>query len=198
MSIQANLNQLLTTGAIGAGLYAQTPAAKEKREVKGLKRTIAQKQTAGEQQMENEDFPTSPEAKKQIEQEVRETQRLAELRPTPENIKQAEQARELRDTLAELREGEQQEKKRKMRARRRTSEERQMRQDDADEAAEQRIVQATLSYTEVDNALKERLTMLRERGHLSNRTRKHIFYELDRMNPELAYEDVVEEIIEED
>lgn len=106
MSIQASLNQLLGTAAIGAGIYAQTPAAKEKAEIRGLERSIAQMQKVSGSQMEEAEFPTSPEAQEAVRQEAAATQRLAQLRPTEENLKQAAGARELRATLEELREAE--------------------------------------------------------------------------------------------
>ena len=38
MSIQASMNQLLTTATIGAGLYTQSPRGKERAEIESLKR----------------------------------------------------------------------------------------------------------------------------------------------------------------
>ena len=104
MSIQASLNQLLGMGTIGAGIALSTPEGKEWKEVQQLQRTIPQMQKVSGSQMEEADFPTSPEAAEAVRQESVATQRLAQLRPTEENLKQAAGARELRETLDELRE----------------------------------------------------------------------------------------------
>lgn len=106
MSIQASLNQLLGTAAIGAGLYSQTPGAKEKAEINSLQRRISQTQALSEKQMEESDFPTSPEAREALGAEAKATQRLAELKPTEENIKQAAKSREVRDTIEQLHQAE--------------------------------------------------------------------------------------------
>ena len=104
MSIQASLNQLLGMGTIGAGIALSTPEGKEWKEVQQLQRTIPQMQKVSGSQMEEADFPTSPEAQEAVRQESVATQRLAQLRPTPENLKQAAGTRELRENLDELRE----------------------------------------------------------------------------------------------
>ena len=62
MSIQASLNQLLGMGTIGAGIALSTPEGKEWKEVQQLQRTIPQMQKVSGSQMEEVDFPTSPEA----------------------------------------------------------------------------------------------------------------------------------------
>lgn len=110
MSIQASFNQLLGMSTIGAGIALSTPEGKEWKEVQQLQRTIPQMQKVSGSQMEEENFPTSPEAQEAVRQEAAATQRLAQLRPNPENLKQAAEARELRATLDELREAEAAEK----------------------------------------------------------------------------------------
>ena len=77
MSIQASLNQLLGMSTIGAGIALSTPEGKEWKEVQQLKRTIPQMQKVSGSQMEEADFPTSPEAQEAVRQESVATQRLA-------------------------------------------------------------------------------------------------------------------------
>ena len=162
MSIQASLNQLLGTAAIGAGIYAQTPAAKEKAEVRGLERSIAQMQKVSGSQMEEAEFPTSPEAQEAVRQEAAATQRLAQLRPTEQNLKQAAGARELRATLDELREAEAAERAYTKQA----------------GAQEQRRNQATA--LDERKVFLQQIEALRAAGAISNREAKSLTYKINQ------------------
>lgn len=162
MSIQASLNQLLGMGTIGAGIALSTPEGKEWKEVQQLKRTIPQMQKVSGSQMEEDDFPTSPEAAEAVRQESVATQRLAQLRPTPENLKQAAKTRELRETLDELREAE------------------------ADERAYAKQAGAQEQMRNQASALDERkvflrqLEALRAAGAISNREAKSLTYKINK------------------
>ena len=103
MSIQQNFNQLLSLYGVGAGLYSQTPQGKEQAEVRGLERNIAQMEKVSESQLEENDFPSSKEGLEAALQEATATQRLAQLRPTEENLKKAAGAREFRENIEQLR-----------------------------------------------------------------------------------------------
>lgn len=180
MSIQASLNQLLGTAAIGAGIYAQTPAAKEKAEVRGLKRSIAQMQKVSGSQMEEAEFPTSPEAQEAVRQEAAATQRLAQLRPTEENLKQAAGARELRATLDELREAETEEKeavkKAKADAKKAKAEEAALASQT--EAQEQRRNQA--EALDIRKISLQQVEELRAAGAISNKEAKSLTYKINK------------------
>lgn len=111
MSIQQSMNQLLTTATIGAGLYAQTPTAKERFEVRGLQRQIpkvnavfskgleeAQKKdeaarAAGIENPTHERNFLDTIGQESLDTSANLSERLAMLRPTEGHFQQAEQNR---------------------------------------------------------------------------------------------------------
>lgn len=162
MSIQASLNQLLGMGTIGAGIALSTPEGKEWKEVQQLQRTIPQMQEVSGFQIEEADFPTSPEAQEAVRQESVATQRLAQLRPTPENLKQAAKTRELRETLDELREAEAAERAY------------------AKQAGAQKQMRNQASALDERKVFLQQLEALRAAGAISNREAKSLTYKINK------------------
>lgn len=111
MSIQQNLNQLLSLYGVGAGLYSQTPQGKERLEVRGLEQRIpkidevfskgleeAQKKDEAARAAGIENTTFERDFLDTIGQEALSTsanlsERLAMLRPTEEHFKRAREDR---------------------------------------------------------------------------------------------------------
>ena len=109
MSIQASLNQLLGTAAIGAGIYAQTPAAKEKAQVKALTRKLesverlydVESNYAPAEEIAN--FETSERYKESLDEGYELARQRALLGPSKENVRAAAAYRKDRADAARLR-----------------------------------------------------------------------------------------------
>ena len=166
MSIQASLNQLLGMSTIGAGIALSTPEGKEWKEVQQLQRTIPQMQKVSGTQLEEDDFPTSPEAQEAVRQESVATQRLAQLRPTEENLKQAADSRELRQTLDELREAEAAERAY------------------AKQAGVQKQRRNQASALDERKVFLQQLEALRAAGAISNKEAKNLTYKINKQGGE--------------
>lgn len=173
MSIQQSLNQLLSTAAIGTGIYSQTPTSKRKQELRQLKADVAEFSKAGDVIAEEGDIVHAAEATKR-EAEMR--KRIAELEPTVENVREAgkyvvaaedlaEEAQQQRELMKE----EQREKWRAISAKR------------AEQNAAAAMANTVSTRTAQQDAFaqrKELLKSLRDEGVLSNTQYKKLDYKL--------------------
>lgn len=103
-SIQQAFNQMLMSAQIGAGLYAHSPKAKQKQEIKNLEKQGQAIEKARDIQIEAD--VDSPEAnalyKENLEQGSRVAQRLFELDPSKERYKNVIAEREGREEFEQI------------------------------------------------------------------------------------------------
>ena len=96
MSIQSNINQLLTLGAIGGGVVMSSPTMKKRAEIKDLQTQLQSIDKQLEQELKNyvpegeQLLPEStPAYKEAVEAKAPIAKRIAELDPTQKNVNQA-------------------------------------------------------------------------------------------------------------
>lgn len=170
MSIQASLNQLLGTAAIGAGIYAQTPAAKEKAQVKSLTRKLEGVERLYEKESdyapadEIENFETSERYKESVEEGYELARQRALLDPSEKNVRAVAAYRKDRADAARLRQE-------------------QARAEGAALAAQTQAQEQRRNQAEAMDARKislQQIEALRAAGAISNKEAKSLTYKINK------------------
>jgi hypothetical protein len=103
-SIQQSFNQMLMSAQIGAGLYAHSPAAKQKQEIKNLEKQSQAIEKARDIQIEAD--VDTPEAnalyQENLEQGSRIAQRLFELDPSKQRYENVRAEREGKEEFEQI------------------------------------------------------------------------------------------------
>lgn len=174
MSIQASLNQLLGIAAIGAGIYAQTPAAKEKVQVKALTRKLEGVERLYDEESEYApaeeiaNFETSERYKESLDEGYELAHQRALLDPSKENVRAAATYRQGRATAAKARQE-------------------QARAEEAALAAQTQAQEQRRNQAEAIDVRKislQQIEALRAAGAISNREAKSLTHKINKFGGE--------------
>lgn len=174
MSIQASLNQLLGIAAIGTGIYAQTPAAKEKAQVKALTRKLEgverlyDEESKYESAEEAENFETSERYKESLDEGYELAHQRALLNPSKKNVREAAAYRQGRASATKARQE-------------------QARAEEAALAAQTQAQEQRRNQVEAIDARKislQQIEALRAAGAISNREARSLTYKINKQGGE--------------